>query len=112
MSDVIPIPKQALELVERMKASDAINTMKLENMLLKHLLATLDPEHDYVFDREKQELRRVKHGENQVQSSNRKEAPEGPTGAPGGETRGFNVNDRRAFVGQAPENPNPVKEEI
>lgn len=60
---VLPVPKNVVEFVQKSKAKKAIERMQLENMLLKHLIETLDPIHDYVFDDEEMELKKVKRGE-------------------------------------------------
>lgn len=56
---VIPIPAQAVEFVKRTRAKAAIESMQLELMLLKHLIAILDPEYDYIFNQEELTLTKV-----------------------------------------------------
>jgi hypothetical protein len=55
----IPVPSHAIEFAKRVKAKAAIENMQLELMLLKHLVATLDSEHDYVFNQDSMTLVKV-----------------------------------------------------
>lgn len=63
MSDKLPVPSHVVDFINKTKAKKAVERMHLENMLLKHVIETIDPEHDYVFDDEEMTLRKVKKGE-------------------------------------------------
>lgn len=93
----IPIPKHALGLLDKLEASEKIGLMQFENILLRHLVDTLDPEHDYVFDRKEKKLIRSKR-DDQVQPSTGQKITGREEGAPSGESRGFNINDKRSIV--------------
>jgi hypothetical protein len=70
--ELIPIPKQAVEFARKVKAKAAIETMQLEIMLLKHLVATLDDEHDYLFNPDELKIikvRKVTDGKESLQPS-------------------------------------------
>lgn len=100
MSEQIPIPSHAIEIARKIKASNSIQKLQLENILLKHLVATIDPHHDYLMDLDKMTLTKVKH--EQVQSGTGKASKGQPKSPVGGETRGFNISDKKAFTGEIP----------
>jgi hypothetical protein len=70
--ELIPIPNQAVEFARKVKAKAAIENMQLEIMLLKHLVATLDDEHDYLFNPDELKIikvRKVTDGKESLQLS-------------------------------------------
>lgn len=83
MGEQIPIPSHALSLSKQMKATEAIQRIKLENILLKHLVNILDPEHDYMMDLEKMTLTKVRNDKVRSSSSKKLEGrqknPTAPT---------------------------------
>jgi hypothetical protein len=99
MSEQIPIPVQALEVSKKIKATNTINKLQLENILLKHLVETIDPEHDYIMDLGKMTLEKVKKDGKPIQSSPREETPRRESGDTGDQTRRLDVRDRRSFAG-------------
>jgi hypothetical protein len=76
---VIPLPEQALVMAKQAKARAAIEDMKLQLALLKHLVNTLDPEHDYVFNQDELTLVKVPKGtineEGNLQPSDSEDKP-------------------------------------
>lgn len=104
--EVIPTPTEAVALLKKMKTAESLTRMKLENIMLKHLINLLDPEHDYIFNQDTGQLLKVKHG-TKIQSSTSKEGERQSESSVGGEARGFNVSDRRAFAGEASETEDP-----
>jgi hypothetical protein len=92
--ELLPIPQQVLQHHKRSQARAAVDKMQLENMLLKHLVDTLDPEHDYQFNNETLELEKVKKdvpkeydlqlGDNQDSSGREEGDPDGKAEELGG----------------------------
>lgn len=90
----IPVPSHVVDFVNKSKAKKVVERLQLENMLLKHLVTTLDPDFDYMFDEEAMEFKRVKK-DGEVQSS-----PNKGESAGGGKDSGDKGNpESRPFRG-------------
>lgn len=72
----LPIPSNVVTACKKHQAKSIIERMQIENMLLKHLVETLDPEHNYIFNQEKLELHKVHKDYEKVQSSTNKDSSE------------------------------------
>lgn len=86
----LPIPESLVGMVKKQQARRAIERMQVQLQLLAHLVGTLDPEHDYVFDDEKLTLTKVKRAEDgEVQPSDNQNKPFRGQVSLGGEAKGL-----------------------